>query len=86
LPAEIAGMEIPVRKKAEQLLKFHKAVYTDYLNIMDNDGNVLNKMKQFWSYFSFNFSDQHKTFKKIKKSNKRIDFERVVEEIFTTQH
>ena len=34
---------------------------------MDNDGNALNKMKQFWIYFSYNFRDGEKIVKRIKK-------------------
>jgi tRNA-dihydrouridine synthase B len=35
---------------------------------MDNEGNALNKMQQFWIYFSHNFKNQKKVFKAIKKS------------------
>ena len=49
----------------EKLKDFHNLIIEGYIENMDNDGNVLNKMKQFWSYFSFVFPLQKKVFKKI---------------------
>ena len=68
LPAEIKGIHFSKEEKHEKLLKFHQKVFDSYSEKMDNPGNVLNKMKQFWSYFSFSFPNQHKIFKKIKKA------------------
>ncbi len=67
LPAEINGIQQPKQVKKEKLNEFHQLIFNGYSEIMDNPGNVLNKMKQFWIYFSFNFPNQHKVLKGIKK-------------------
>ncbi len=67
LPAEIMGSKQPKQIKKEKLIEFHQLVFNGYSETMDNPGNVLNKMKQFWIYFSFNFPNQHKVIKGIKK-------------------
>lgn len=68
LPSEIKQISISEDKKIEILMEFHRLILEGYLEYMDNEGNVLNKMKQFWSYFSFNFTNQKKALKTIKKS------------------
>ncbi len=69
LPAEIKRIFYSEAEKQQKLEVFHKRIFELYTEKMDNDGNVLNKMKQFWIYFSYNFTGQHKVFKAIKKSN-----------------
>lgn len=68
LPAEIKGIEYSEAEKHNKLVAFHKYIFELYSEKMDNDGNVLNKMKQFWIYFSYNFAEQKKCFKLIKKA------------------
>ena len=69
LPAEIKGIQYTQDEKRQKLSSFHKRVFELYTEKMDNEGNVLNKMKQFWIYFSYNFPNQKKCFKLIQKSN-----------------
>jgi tRNA-dihydrouridine synthase len=69
LPNEIKNIEITPGGKAEKLKEFHQLVFKFYSDTMDNEGNVLNKMKQFWIYFSYNFQNQHKILKWIKKAS-----------------
>ncbi|TNF44125.1 MAG: tRNA-dihydrouridine synthase family protein, partial [Bacteroidetes bacterium] len=69
LPAEIKNIEIQAKEKLEKLKEFHQLVYKYYSESMDNEGNTLNKMKQFWIYFSYNFPEQRKSLKLIKKAN-----------------
>jgi len=81
LPAEINNIEIPDKVKLEKLKEFHQLVFKYYFESMDNEGNVLNKMKQFWIYFSFNFTNQHKVLKTIKKTNYLSRFKSEVQKI-----
>jgi tRNA-dihydrouridine synthase len=67
LPSEIKGAAINSNEKKEKLLAFHQLMLENYLQEMDNEGNAVNKMKQFWIYFSYNFQDQKKAFKQINK-------------------
>ena len=63
-------------------MDFHQMIFDTYSDKMDNQGNTLNKMKQFWSYFSFGFPNQHKVFKKIKKAGSVEKYLNVVQTIF----
>jgi tRNA-dihydrouridine synthase len=81
LPAEINNIEIPAKVKAEKLREFHNLIFKYYSDTMDNQGNVLNKMKQFWIYFSFNFTNKHKVLKTIKKINNLSRYSSEVQKI-----
>ncbi|MDO8951425.1 MAG: tRNA-dihydrouridine synthase family protein [Draconibacterium sp.] len=82
LPAEIKNIEIQAKVKAEKLKEFHQLIFKYYLETMDNEGNVINKMKQFWIYFSYNFTEQRKSFKLIKKANGLSKYQSAVQLIF----
>ena len=69
LPSEIKGFQYSPEEKKDKLWEFHQRIFELYSEKMDNKGNVLNKIKQFWIYFSYNFPKQSKCFKIIKKSN-----------------
>jgi tRNA-dihydrouridine synthase len=68
LPSEIKGATFSGEERREKLTEFHRLMLDGYLNAMDNEGNALNKMQQFWIYFSYNFPNQKKVIKQIKKS------------------
>ena len=70
LPAEIKGSHFSEDEKRFRLLQFHNAILDSHLQQADNPGNALNKLKQFWIYFSYHFKDKAKIFKKIKKIKK----------------
>ena len=82
LPAEIKNMDISSKEKPEKLKEFHQLVFKYYSECMDNEGNALNKMKQFWIYFSYNFNNQRKTFKAIKKASTMNRFKHEIHQIF----
>jgi tRNA-dihydrouridine synthase B len=82
LPAEIKNIEISTKEKLEKLKEFHHLVFKYYTEAMDNEGNVINKMKQFWTYFSYNFPEQRKSFKLINKANGLIKYQIAVKTIF----
>lgn len=81
LICEINGQE---QLNMECLIKFHNLIYEGYQEIL-SDRNVLFKMKELWSYLSLLFPDSKKHFKKIKKTEKMKDYERVVCSIFEGQ-
>lgn len=67
LPAEIKGQRFSEWEKRTKLLQFHELILKLYLEVADNPGNALNKLKQFWIYFSHHFLNQANIFKKIRK-------------------
>lgn len=82
LPSEIIQISTLADEKIEKLKHFHRLILEGYSETMDNSGNVLNKMKQFWSYFSYSFPNQKKVFKMIKKSKNLADYNVVVQKSF----
>jgi tRNA-dihydrouridine synthase len=82
LPAEIKGIVLNEAEKREKLVMFHKRTLEEYLTVMDNPGNALNKMKQFWIYFCRNFTEPKKSLKKIEKSGNISAFQLAVTTIF----
>jgi len=57
-------------------------MYADYSEKLEGDGHLLQKMRQFWEYFSFSFSNQHKVFKLIKKSTSVAKYNAAITTIF----
>lgn len=82
LPIEIKHIPISENEKIERLIEFHRLIFEGYSETMDNQGNVFNKMSQFWSYFSFNFPNQKKVFKGIKKSRNLATYNQEIKEAF----
>ena len=67
LPHEIKGISFTANERADLLYTFHQTMLDRYLQVMDNEGNALNKMKQFWIYFAQCFPNPKKVMKHIKK-------------------
>ena len=82
LPSEIKGVFYSDEEKRKKLVEFHKRIFKLYSEKMDNEGNVLNKMKQFWIYFSCNFGEQRKILKGIKKCGSLSKYVFEVKRIF----
>jgi tRNA-dihydrouridine synthase len=82
LPEEINNIEITAKETLEKLKEFHHLVFKYYSESMDNEGNAINKMKQFWIYFSYNFPEQRKSFKLINKANGLSKYQSAVKLIF----
>jgi tRNA-dihydrouridine synthase len=81
LPAQIKGFLFSEFEKKEKLAEFHRLMFEEYLKVMDNAGNALNKMKQFWIYFCHNFAEPKKCLKKIGKSNGLTAYQTAVNQI-----
>jgi len=82
LPYRIKGKLYSEKERRELLVSFHKNMLEEYLKISDNRGNALNKMQQFWSYFSCHFERQAAIFKIIKKLKDTAFLEREIEKVF----
>lgn len=67
LPAQLKGRCFTEEEQRSKLQQFHARVWEIHLQNADNGGNALNKLKQFWLYFSYHFSEQRHVFKSIKK-------------------
>ena len=85
LPGQIRGKLYTEEEKRELLLNFHKNMLEEYLRISDNRGNAINKMQQFWSYFSYHFERQAAVLKTIKKLKNTSFLEVGIEKIFSQE-
>ena len=68
----------------EQLKKYHDKLYIEFEKIMKSDLHLLYKMKEYWNYMSWNFTDQHKCLKLIRKSQNIYKYHKAVETIFSS--
>lgn len=68
----------------ECLREFHDRLYQDYQETLSGDRPVLFKMKELWCYQLDLFPDSDKIGKKLKKAQKRGEYEQAVEELFRT--
>lgn len=68
----------------EQIREYHDRLYGDFEQIMKADKHLLFKMKEFWNYVSWNFEDEHKCAKLIRKCQNLYKYNLAVEEIFAT--
>lgn len=62
--------------------KFHDRIYQDYQQTLSGDRALLFKMKELWCYELTLFPGSEKVGKKLKKAQKRSEYERAVEELF----
>ena len=66
----------------EQLQEFHELLLQGYLSRGMEENNILYKMKELWFYQIHLFQGAEKYEKKIKKTQKLIEYRRIVEEVF----
>lgn len=67
--------------KLEVFSKFHDTIFHEYDEALSGHTQTMMKMLGFWEYFSKNFSNPHKTFKKIKKAKNIFAYEDAVKSI-----
>ena len=79
---ELSGHPSSPSYQQEKLLYFHEQLLHTYQQSLTDPGHVLNKMKEFWIYFSSHFSDQHKVLKLVKKIRNQSDYPPIILEIF----
>ena len=83
LASEIKG-ELKEESEKKIILKnFHKELFDSYAGKLQNS-HLLPTMKSQWEYLSFMFENQHKTFKRIKKTKSIDHYNDAVSEIFAT--
>jgi tRNA-dihydrouridine synthase len=66
----------------EKLQEFHDILYNSYKEVLFGDRNVLFKMKELWFYLINLFPDAQKYEKKIKKSQRGVEYEENVQKLF----
>ena len=73
------------KKLTKDMLKtYHDRLYDDFEVIMKADKHLLFKMKEFWNYVSWNFEDEHKCAKLVRKAQNLYKYNQAVDEIFNT--
>jgi tRNA-dihydrouridine synthase len=85
-PALVGTITKDNKLDIEMLKEFHDQVYEGYKKVLYGEKNVLYKMKELWFYMITNFSDYEKYAKKIKKSEKLLDYDIAVASLFREQH
>ena len=66
----------------EELRRFHDILYAGYCEEMSGYRTILYKMKELWTYLAPLFSDSKRYAKKIKKAEKCIVYEQIIEDFF----
>lgn len=82
-PGMIYEMKNNKRPDKERLIKFHDQIYEGYKNTLSGDRNILFKMKELWSYLLLSFEDSEKYARKIKKSERLFEYDKVITELFS---
>jgi tRNA-dihydrouridine synthase len=71
--------------KIEIFNNFHQTIFEQYEASLSGAHHILLKMTSFWEYFSTQFIDPHKAFKKIKKSKNLKAYHLAVNEILNDE-
>lgn len=79
LTAEILG---ETDRDREQLHGFHDLLFSGYLQVMSGEKNALYKMKELWCYLICLFEDGEFYGKKIRKAERKKDYDTAVDGIF----
>lgn len=64
--------------KTAELVEFTKILQTRYLEILRSEVYTLHKLKEIWMYAMWNFPDEKKLFKAIKKSSTLVDLNNAI--------
>jgi len=83
-PGLVQEIEKGNKMGKSKLKSFHDEIYAEYQEISSGDRNVLFKMKELWFYMAALFPNQEKLMKKIKKSEKLKDYEKIIQCLFDT--
>ncbi|HEX3076852.1 MAG TPA: tRNA-dihydrouridine synthase family protein [Lachnospiraceae bacterium] len=67
------------------LREFHDRLLEDYSKVLSGDRNILFRMKELWFYMNTIFIDSTKYMKKIRKSERLIDYICAVDSLFYEQ-
>ncbi|NOR87874.1 MAG: hypothetical protein GQ527_09715 [Bacteroidales bacterium] len=83
LALEAKGVKLGSMELKEKMMQFHAILIEQYGKKLQ-DHQLLMKMRTFWEYFSHSFSNPHKSYKLIKKSNNIKKYEAAVGQIFSS--
>ncbi len=72
-----------VNKKV--LKTFHDEIFSQYIELFNEEKNAMFRMKELWGYMIYMFSDNKKYVKKIKKAQKLSDYNEAVLSLFEEQ-
>ena len=78
----LKGQHFQEKEELDLMRDFHQTILDGYRSAFQDDGHVLMKMKQFWSYFANRFSKPAKVYKPIKKASKLTKFLEVYSSAF----
>lgn len=81
-PGLISYIREGIVMEKDKLREFHDYIYERYCENLYGDKTVLFKMKELWSYMIHSFEYDPKIEKKIKKSQKRSEYDTAVKELF----
>ncbi len=81
LASEINGKVLLQPEKLKILKNFHNELFDKYQQKLE-PSHLLTRLTSHWEYISFFFENQHKTFKKIKKSSNVNKYLTSVNEVF----
>ena len=84
-PGLIDDIVNEIKLEKNRLRDFHDQIYQDYQKAYFGERNVLYKMKEIWFYMSRMFSDHEKYAKKIRKSERLLDYDEAVSSLFREQ-
>jgi tRNA-dihydrouridine synthase len=65
-----------------KLKAFHDELLSEYQKMLSGDKHLVDRMKEFWFYFSQSFSEREKIFGRIKKVKSWSDYLKAVDEAF----
>jgi tRNA-dihydrouridine synthase B len=82
LAGEIKGLQTDDR--LQRLENFHRDLYDSYKELLSGPSHLLGRMKQLWTYLSFSFPPQQKSWKKIKKCKTVAKYQQVVGGLFSS--
>lgn len=71
-----------IQQQRELKREFHECIFNEYQRHYTDQGQVLMKMKAFWSYFANSFSNPQKAFKPVKKASSLDKFKANYPSIF----
>jgi len=83
LIAKIEGHLPDITEIRDKKREFHELVFDGYQRHFKDEGQVLMKMKAFWSYFANSFTNPHKAFKPVKKASSLSKFKANYPEVFS---
>lgn len=81
-PGLIGELAMSQKMSMESFRSFHNEIYQEYREVSSGDRNVLFKMKELWSYMGRLFPEDSKLLKKLKKAEKLVVYEDVVNQLF----